>query len=86
MELNEFEKRLKGLSNEELVNSFNKEVGNSGWGTARGTYLAAIHDEFKKREFDYSEIGDSSSLSFKEKIYLKDEKKLTVEDNAKSHR
>lgn len=71
---NEFVERFKTYSNEEIIDCFNKEVGNSGWGTARASYLAAIQNEFGRRKFDYSDIGDKKSLSFKYEIYLEKDK------------
>ena len=67
---NEFNKRLSTYSDYEIITVFNKEVGNSGWGTARAVFLSAIHNEFDQRKFDYSEIGDSKTLSFKNPICL----------------
>jgi len=66
----EFINRFDSLSDEELIELFNKEVDNQGWGTARASYLAAIHHEFIKRKFDYSEIGNEKELSFKHKVFL----------------
>lgn len=69
----EIEKRsglgLSSESDEELIARFNHEVGCGGWVSARGRYLAELHDEFEKR-FDYSAIGDTSSLSFAHRIKL----------------
>ena len=66
----EFQKQLKSYNDEELINRFNEEVGNKGWGTARASFLSALHEEFNLRGFDYSVIGDTNSLSFKNKITL----------------
>lgn len=73
----EFLERFGAISDEELIQIFNKEVGNSGWGTARASFLAAIHHEFDKRGCDYSEIGDSNALSFKDLISLNEKKVST---------
>jgi hypothetical protein len=73
----EFLERFGQISDEELVQLFNKEVGNQGWGTARASFLTAIHHEFDKRGFDYSEIGDSDTLSFKNLISLTNKKVST---------
>jgi hypothetical protein len=67
---NKFCKELNQLSNSDLIKEFNREVGINGWTTARASFLAAIHSEFNRREFDYSEIGDAKSLSFKNKVVL----------------
>ena len=65
-----FIKRFNNRTDEELIEYFNQEVGNGGWGTARASYLAAIHHEFNNRNFDYSDIGNEKELSFKNKITL----------------
>ncbi len=62
------------LTNEELVDTFNKEVWNTGWTSSRSEYLSLLHSEFIKRRFDYSSIWDEKSLSFKYKIKLLDKK------------
>ncbi len=67
----EFVKKFGNFTHKELIDAFNKEVGNPGWVGARGAYLAALHREFKIRNIDYSEIGDDESLSLLNKVYLK---------------
>ena len=64
----EYQAKLGAVSDEELIQLFNNEVGNKGWGTARASFLAAVHKEFEKRGFDFSIIGDATNLSFKNKI------------------
>ena len=54
----------------DIVNRWNREVGNGGWGTARGSYLAALHEQLNIRKFDYSQIGDKGSYSLKRKVKL----------------
>jgi hypothetical protein len=66
----EYAQKLSTISDLELIEKFNLEVGNNGWGTARASYLAAIHQEFNRRGFDYSQIGNVKELSFKNKIEL----------------
>lgn len=65
-----FGQELSMLTDIELIDKFNQEVETEGWGTARASYLAAIHQEFNNRGFDYSEIGNEHELSFKNKIEL----------------
>ena len=57
-------------TDDEVIRSFNREVGNPGWTSSRGAYLAALHEEFNQRQWDYTEIGDESGLSYKRKIRL----------------
>lgn len=66
----EYSQKLSENSDLEQIEKFNLEVGNNGWGTARASYLAAIHQEFNKRGFDFSQIGNATELSFKNKIEL----------------
>jgi len=47
-------------------------IWRQGWGTARASYMAAIHDEWIARGFDFSMIGDSRRLSFRHKVRLGD--------------
>lgn len=64
------ETRFETYSDIELLEAFNSEVWNKWWTSARAEFLSGIHREFEKRWFDYSEIWDSESLSFKNKITL----------------
>ena len=66
----EYVNRFSTYSDSEIISTFNFEVGNSGWGTARASYLSAIHSEFDRRNIDYSLIGDAQTLSFKNEITL----------------
>ncbi len=65
-----FMKSLNKLSDEEIVDEFNREVGNGGWGTARASFLGALHKQFRLRNLDYSEIGDQGSYSLSRKVKL----------------
>jgi hypothetical protein len=72
--------RFLQLSDSEIIYAFNREVGNQGWGSIRAAYLAAIHKEFSRRNFDFSEIGDQQSLSFKRKVNLFGNKLVPVSE------
>jgi len=65
-----FKERFEKMSDKELVDAFNEEVGNPGWTGARGAYLAALHSEFRERGFDFSEIGNEEELSLAKKVTL----------------
>ncbi|MEO7201252.1 MAG: hypothetical protein ABIZ82_01515 [Candidatus Tumulicola sp.] len=80
----EYCERFGSDSDEELVAAFNREIGNTGWVSARGAYLAALHDEFRKRGFDFSAIGDADSLSLRVKIRLKGKKIEPVDPTIKT--
>jgi len=65
-----FMEQLNKCSDEEIIQNFNYEVGNGGWGTARASYLGALHEQLNIRNFDYSEIGDKKSYSLANKVEL----------------
>jgi len=67
----EFTERFDSLTDLELVDCFNQQVGNSGWGSAKAIYLAVLHNGFITRRFDYSIIGNQVGVSFKYKIQLR---------------
>lgn len=62
--------RFEMYSDIELFETFNKEVWNTWWTSTRATFLSELHNEFDNRWFDYSNIWDTKSLSFKNKIIL----------------
>lgn len=68
-----FKQYMRGFnkcSDERIIECFNEEVGKGGWGTARASYLGALHEQLNIRKFDYSEIGDKGSYSLKRKVKL----------------
>lgn len=67
-----FEKNLISLSDQEVINSFNKEVGNTGWVAARAHFLKALINQFESREIDYSIIKNENTISFAKKVLLKE--------------
>lgn len=78
----EYRKRFEGMGDQELIEAFNHEVGNPGWGSARATYLSELHRAFEGRAFDYSAIGNESGLCLKRKIRLVGKKILIDQDEA----
>ena len=58
------------MSDEQLIDLFNKDVGNTGWVGARARFCSALHEEFENRGFDFSAIGNKNILSFANKITL----------------
>lgn len=68
----EFLVRFKAFTDDELIDAFNREVGNPGWVSARASYLAALQREFQDRGFDYAAIGDERSLSLRRRVRLVD--------------
>jgi hypothetical protein len=59
---------LFALSNEELVDTFNKEVQKNGWVQARGYYLGCLKKEIQNRPFDsdilFTKNNQESVLEF----------------------
>ena len=53
---NTFRERFRNASPQELVDALNSQVGNSGWVTARGFYLAALRDAFLATGLDCSDF------------------------------
>lgn len=76
----EYKERFGIMSDDELVNAFNSEVGNAGWTSARSAYLAALHEEFELRGYDFSKIGNKEELSFRHKIKIVNKKVIVVDE------
>ena len=74
----EFSKIFSDLSDNEIIERFNLEIGNKGWVSARGAYLVALQQEFRRRDWDYSDIGDEKSLSLKNMVKLCDKKLIII--------
>jgi len=73
----EFSERFTKFSDDELIETFNKEVGSRGWVSARGYYLVALQTEFITRGFVISEISYDDRFSIKHRISL-DGKKVII--------
>jgi len=76
----EFTERFDSLTDLELVDCFNQQVGNQGWTSAKSSYLAALHKIFDRRGLDYSSIGNQESLSFRNKVQLTGNRVLLRDD------
>ncbi len=48
----------------ELVNIFNRQVGNRGWTNMRAYHDKALIDEFLRRGIDVSDIYNGKAISF----------------------
>ena len=68
--LNEFRETMQNATHQELVNFFNKQVGNTGWGSARSYYLAALREEITKRDMVSSLIIHAGGLRLSRKVKL----------------
>ncbi len=70
----EYNSRFDAYSDNELIEIFNGQVGNQGWGTARASYGGAIREQLKKRNIDFSVVGDDRGISYAAKVVLKGKK------------
>jgi hypothetical protein len=46
----EFKERFESMTDEQLIDTFNRDKGKSGWVSARSKFLRALHEEFEKRK------------------------------------
>jgi hypothetical protein len=69
-----WQSQLAAYTLEQLIEAFNREVGNNGWGTARADYLHALRHTFVHRGVDCSCFlsDDGRSMSFKHRLALED--------------
>ncbi len=58
------------LPDANLIQSFNSSTKIPAWNTARAAQMAALRTAFSCREWDYSAIGDETSLSLRYCIVL----------------
>ena len=66
----EYAARFAAVSSQSLVESFNKEVGVTGWTSMRASFIAALIDEFRNRGFDISAVNDGRSTDFNHHVHL----------------
>ena len=66
----EYAARFAAASSQSLVESFNKEVGVSGWTSMRANFVAALIDECRSRGIDISDVNDGRSTDFNHHVRL----------------
>ena len=66
----EYAARFAAVSSQSLVESFNREVGNTGWTSMRASCIAALIDEFRKRGINISAVNDGRSTDFNHYVRL----------------
>ncbi len=66
----EYAARFAAVSSQSLVESFNREVGNTGWTSVRASCIAALIDEFRNRDIDISVVNDGCSTDFNHHVRL----------------
>lgn len=67
---NDFAEQFAASSITSLVDSFNREVGNRGWTSARAAHDLALIDELKRRGIDVSAVFDGTAISFAHHVGL----------------
>lgn len=65
-----FAARFAAASLDSLVNSFNSQVGNCGFNSARAAHDLALITEFERRGIDMSCISNGQAISFAHKVAL----------------
>ena len=68
----EYAARFAAATSQSLVESFNKEVGVSGWVSVRASCIAALIDEFRNRNINISAINDGRSTDLNHHVRLDD--------------
>ncbi len=66
----EYAARFAVASSQSLVESFNREVGNTGWTSVRASCIAALIDEFRNRGINISAVNDGRSTDFNHHVRL----------------
>ena len=66
----EYAARFAAASNQSLIESFNREVGNTGWTSVRASCIAALIDEFRNRGINISAVNDGRSTDFNHHVRL----------------
>lgn len=69
-----FANQLSALSNSELVDRVNAQVGNRGWGNARAYFLHCLRSELLSRPFECSCLVDNGGLQLGQAVSLVDSK------------
>lgn len=67
---NDFAARFAAGTLTSLVESFNSQVGNRGFNSARAAYDQALIDELVRRGIDVSAVFDGTTLSFAHYVEL----------------
>ena len=68
--LSQYAARFAAASLTSLVDSFNSQVGNRGWTSARACHDTALIREFKRRGIDVSSVSHGNSISFAHHVQL----------------
>ena len=67
---NQFAASFAASSLDSLIESFNSQVGNRGWSSARAAHNTALVGELSTRGIDLSTVSDGQSVSFAHHVKL----------------
>jgi len=72
---------LRLMSNLEIIDCFNREVGCNGWTGTRGAYLEALSRSFRERDLTLDEtVFLEGAMCIKRKIKLEGNKVIPIDD------
>jgi len=74
-----FADKFKSASTLSLIDSFNSQVGNRGFNSARAAHDSALIDEIKHRGIDVSAVCTGDSISFARRVKLVDNRLVIAE-------
>ncbi len=66
----EFKESFQEKTDQELIAIFNQYVGNKGWCSAKGVYLAALREEITERDFDNTHLIIEGGLKLSRRVVL----------------
>lgn len=66
------------MSDQQLVDAFNSQVGNKGMASAKMDYLHRLRQEFLQRKLDCSAFISKQAMAMKECIVIKGERIVPV--------
>lgn len=75
----DFTAQVAVLSLDSLVDSFNAQVGNRGWTSARASHNHALIAELALRGIDISAVYDGKATSFAHHVALQGNKLVTID-------
>jgi len=73
--------RFSKMSNEGLIEAFNKQVGNSGVTNSRMVYLHALREQLELRSFDCTAIqSEQDGISYAKEVFLDEGNVIKIKD------
>lgn len=76
---NDFAARFAASSLTSLIESFNQQVGNRGFNSARAAHDIALINELRHRGIDISAISNGNNVSFAHHVVIDHNKLKTID-------